>query len=140
MNALLHDFPAESAPTMPQGPVATTADILPGFAPLPDRAVVMAQWEAVLEAAAAVAALGGIAREPLSPELLAVPRRVPASDDGRYLRLASAIDDLAAILQPGLRALLMLTAKGRDTTTAARTLWREYHAARGAILALADAR
>ena len=51
---------------------------------------------------------------------------------------ARGIDDLAAVMQPGLRALLSLTAKGQDTTSAALTLWREFHTARSAILRLLE--
>ena len=41
-------------------------------------------------------------------------------------------------MQPGLRALLALTAKGQDTTAAALTLWREFHCARNAIVDVVD--
>jgi len=53
--------------------------------------------------------------------------------------VAHGIEDLAAVMQPGLRALLSLTAQGQDTTAAALTLWREFHTARTAILDLIDA-
>ena len=38
-----------------------------------------------------------------------------------------------------LRPLLSLTAQGQDTTAAALTLWREFHTARAAIVAILDA-
>ena len=44
--------------------------------------------------------------------------------------IARGVDDLAAVMQPGLRALLSLTAQGQDTTAAALTLWREFDRAR----------
>ena len=56
-----------------------------------------------------------------------------------YEMVAHGIEDLAAVMQPGLRALLSLTAQGQDTTAAALTLWREFHTARTAILDLIDA-
>ena len=48
------------------------------------------------------------------------------------------IDDVAAALQPGLRALGSIEARGADTSAAARRLWREFTEARAAVLALSS--
>jgi len=39
-------------------------------------------------------------------------------------------------MKPGVQALLAVSARGQDPTAAALTLWREYHHARAALLAL----
>ena len=41
------------------------------------------------------------------------------------------------MLQPGLFALRAIAARGQDTTAPALALWREFHALRSALLALA---
>ena len=65
-----------------------------------------------------------------------LPARAATLSKAHYAIVACAIDDLAAVMQPGLRALLAMTDKGEDTTSAALTLWREFHKAREAIAAL----
>lgn len=102
--------------------------------------VLAEQWEAVHEAAAAVGKLAQLGREEPSPEIVQLPLRAAEKGDWRYEGAARGVDDLAAMMQPGLRALLSLTAQGRDTTAAALTLWREFHTSRAAILDLVAAR
>ena len=46
------------------------------------------------------------------------------------------IDDMTAMMQPGIAALLGVNARGADPRPAALALWREYVAARDAVLAL----
>ncbi|MDG5748000.1 hypothetical protein P8Q88_07385 [Qipengyuania sp. XHP0207] len=94
------------------------------------------RWDAVHEAATAVAGLAQLGREESSAEIASLPIRAAQQEDRAYELVANGIDDLAAVMQPGLRALLSLTASGKDTTAAAMTLWREFHVARAAILAL----
>ena len=93
--------------------------------------------EAVHEAAAAVANLAQLGREAESEQIAKLPLRAAELSGWRFETIARGIDDLAAIMQPGLRALLSLTARGQDTTAAALTLWREFHASRSAIVDLA---
>lgn len=47
-----------------------------------------------------------------------------------------SIDDLAAIMETGLAALLAINARGTDCRAAAQALWQEYTASRSAMLAL----
>ena len=46
------------------------------------------------------------------------------------------IDDLAAIMEAGLAALLAVNARGTDCRVAAQALWQEYITARTALLEL----
>ena len=104
---------------------------------LPEIGVLAEQWEAVHEAAAAVANLAQLGREAESEHIAKLPLRAAELSGWRFETIARGIDDLAAFMQPGLRALLSLTARGQDTTAAALTLWREFHASRSAIVDLA---
>ncbi|MBX7482162.1 hypothetical protein [Qipengyuania qiaonensis] len=126
MSAMSHEFDLAHATVLP--PIGV------GRRTLSEVDILTEQWEAVHEAAAAVGNLAQLGREALSPEIAELPLRAARMGGWRYETAARGIDDLAAVMQPGLRALLSLTAQGRDTTAAALTLWREFHAARRAIL------
>lgn len=123
-----HEFDLSQATMLP--PAET------GPRPIPEVEALAAQWEAVHEAAAAVGHLAQLGRETLSEEVQALPLRAASLGGWQYELAARGVDDLAAVMQPGLRALLSLTAQGRDTTAAALTLWREFHTARAAIMGL----
>ena len=57
-------------------------------------------------------------------------------EDARKQILSHGVDDLTAIMQPGLAALLATIARGQDATIAAGILWEEYMRTRDALLAL----
>lgn len=126
-----HEFDLSQATMLPP--------IEPGPRPIPEVEALGVQWEAVHEAAAAVGHLAQLGREPMDETLRTLPFRAATRGGWHYEMVARGIDDLAAVMQPGLRALLSLTANGQDTTAAALTLWREFHTARAAILGLLDA-
>lgn len=94
------------------------------------------QWAALQDAAAAVAALAGLAAERPSAQLRNFPALIRDAGGWRLELAERGIADLTAIMQPGLTALLAVNARGQDATAAALTLWREFHATRSAILAL----
>ena len=94
------------------------------------------QWTALQDAAAAVAALAGLAAERPSPQVRNFPALIKDAGGWRFELAADLIGDLTAMMRPGLTALLAVNARGQDATAAAVTLWREYHHARNAVLAL----
>lgn len=49
-----------------------------------------------------------------------------------------SLEDIAAMMQPGMAALRTIAARGNDTTAPAMALWREFHSAREALLAMLD--
>ena len=100
---------------------------------------VLKQWEAVHQAAAAVGHLAQLGREEPADETTLLPVRAADLEDPYFRSVANAVDDLSAVMQPGLRALLALSEQGKDTTSAALALWREFHVARNAILSLVRA-
>ncbi|MGN6497621.1 MAG: hypothetical protein ACTHKM_10240 [Tsuneonella sp.] len=94
------------------------------------------QWTALHDAAAAVAALAGLAEERPSAQTRNFPALIRDAGGWRCRLAERGVADLAAIMQPGLKALLAVHARGQDATAAALTLWREFHVARAALLAL----
>ena len=95
------------------------------------------QWAALQDAGDAVAALAGLAKERASAEQRNFPAHVRDIGGAAYELAARGVADLMAMMQPGLAALLAVNARGQDATAPALTLWREYHAARSALLKLA---
>jgi hypothetical protein len=97
------------------------------------------KWAALHDAAAAVAALAGLEPERNSPAIRNFPAVIKDAAGWRKELAEKGIDDLAAIMEPGIAALLSVNARGADATAPALALWREFHAARAALLALAPA-
>lgn len=94
------------------------------------------QWAALQDAAGAVAALAGLAAEKPTAQVRNFPALIRDVGGWRLQMATDGVSDLAAMMAPGVKALLAVSARGQDPTPAALTLWREYHHARAALLAL----
>ena len=94
------------------------------------------KWAALHDAATVVGTLAGVATEPMRPEL----RNFPAAmrDLGGWRREAAeqGIDDLSAIMESGLAALLAVHARGTNPAVPALALWQEFQVSRAALLVL----
>ena len=101
------------------------------------RQALSMRWAALHDAADAVAALAGIAPERPTSAVRNFPALVRDLDGSKLELVRSGIDDLAAIMQPGLAALLAVNARGQSAAVAAHTLWHEFLAARDALVRLA---
>jgi len=109
--------------------------------PAPDRAAPEVLAEALVALhgqAAALALLARLAPEPveIGGELGAVIVR--AAPWQRAL-VAQTAADCAAMMDSGLAALGTLTRRGQDTSAPALVLWREFHAARAAMVSVLQA-
>tara|TARA_R110002072_G_scaffold181232_7_gene337279 strand:+ start:14605 stop:15018 length:414 start_codon:yes stop_codon:yes gene_type:complete len=131
MNALRHEFDLAHAAMLP--PLGDA-----GLAPAPLATELEARWEALHDAADAVAQLAQLAHERPVGAIATLPARAARAGGWRCEAVANGIDDLALVMQTGLRALIGAADNGRDTTAAALTLWREFHAARQAICAFVE--
>lgn len=123
MNALPPSFPPSGAPPRAGVGTATSAASM--------------KWAALQDAAAVVATLAGLEPERPSSEIRNFPAVIRDAGDWRRETAEKGIDDLAAIMEPGIAALLAVNARGADAGAPAMALWREFHAARAALLALA---
>jgi hypothetical protein len=94
------------------------------------------QWAALGEAAGVVAVLAGLTPERPSPEMRNLAALIRDVDPWRRERAEAGIGDLAAIMEPGLAALLAVRARGADPRPPALALLNEFNAARAALLAL----
>ena len=94
------------------------------------------KWAALQDAANAVAALAGL--DPARParEIRNFPALIREAAPWRRELASRAIEDMAAVMEPGIAALLGVQARGADPCPAAKALWREFTEARAAVLAL----
>jgi len=94
------------------------------------------RWAALADAANVVALLAGIEPERPTPEVRNFPALIRDAETWRRERAEYGVADLAAVMEPGIAALLAVNARGADPKPAAMALWREFIAARSAILSL----
>jgi hypothetical protein len=94
------------------------------------------RWSALHDAAGAVAMLAGYTAEPMKPDVRNFPAVMRDLGGWRRAMAEQGVDDLSAIMEPGLSALLAVRARGGDASAPAMTLWEEFLAARDALLAL----
>ena len=94
------------------------------------------KWAALLDGAAMIAQLARLPSPAWSAELRDLPARARALGGWRQSLAEQTIDDLAAVMQPGLAALVAVRSSGRDCSGAALALWHECDSAQAALLAL----
>ena len=109
-----------------------------GFAPAAASATSM-RWAALADAANVVATLAGLLPERTTAEVRNFPALVRDAETWRREQAENGIADLAAVMEPGIAALLALQARGTDSRPAAMALWHEFLAARSAIMSLLPA-
>lgn len=94
------------------------------------------KWSALHDAVAVVGTLAGLAAEPMRAEVRNFPAIMRDAGGWRRDQAEQGIDDLSAVMEPGIAALLAIHARGANPAPAALALWQEFHAARAALLAL----
>lgn len=94
------------------------------------------KWSALHDAAGVVAMLAGIAAEPMRADVRNFPAIMRDAGGWRRSMAEQGIEDLTAIMEPGMAALLAVHARGVSPAAAALALWQEFHAVRAALLAL----
>ena len=97
------------------------------------------RWAALTDAGNVVALLAGIEPARTTPEARNFPALMRDGDPWRREQADIGIADLAAVMEPGIASLLAVNARGADPRPAAMALWREFVAARAAILSLLPA-
>lgn len=95
------------------------------------------KWSALHDAAGIVATLAGIGPEPMTAELRNFPAVIRDAGGWQREMAGQGVDDLSAIMETGIGALLAVHARGIDARVAALSLWQEFMTARSALLALA---
>lgn len=109
--------------------------ILPDDSMLAARAVDV-KWAALHEAAGVVALLAGLPPEPPHPAVRRFPALIGNAGGWRLEMAEQGIDDLAAIMEAGISALLAVHTRGANTGAPAMALWYEFREAREGLLKL----
>jgi len=94
------------------------------------------KWAALQDAANVVATLAGLEPERSSPEIRNFPALIREAAPWRRELADRGIEDMTAVMTPGIAALLGVNARGADPRPAALALWREFTETRAAVLAL----
>jgi hypothetical protein len=95
------------------------------------------KWSALHDAATIVGALAGIPGETMRSDVRSFPLVMREAGGWRRDAAEQGIEDLAAVMEPGLSALLAAHARGASPAAPALALWQEFLAARDALLTLA---
>ena len=94
------------------------------------------KWAALQDAAGVIAALAGLEAERTTPEIRKFPALMREAEPWRRELADRGIEDMKAVMEPGIAALLGVTARGASPRPAALALWREFVEARRAVVAL----
>lgn len=94
------------------------------------------KWSTLQDAASVVATLAGLAPEPRESDMRDFPALIRDTGGWRKSLAEQGIDDLSAVMEPGIVALLAATARGVVPSAAALTLWHEFVRTRSALLEL----
>jgi hypothetical protein len=98
------------------------------------------KWSALHDAAGAVAMLAGREMPGMSPEVRNFPAVIRDAGGWRSQLAEQGIADIAAVMEPGLSALLAVHARGMRPAGAALALWEDFVSARDALLGLTPPR
>ncbi|MEY2942495.1 MAG: hypothetical protein RLY97_509 [Pseudomonadota bacterium] len=103
----------------------------------PQPSLLARQWSALHRAAVAVSGLAGEAVRPLSPEMRDFSENITRIGGWQLSLAKHGVADLAAVMEPGLTALISVHARGADPQPPARALLEEFNSACAAIVSLA---
>lgn len=95
------------------------------------------KWSALHDAAHVVAGIAGLSCPALSQAVRAFPAHVRDATGARRAQAEQGIEDLSAIMESGLSALLAALARGTHPQAAAQALWGEFVRSRDGLLHLA---
>ncbi len=130
MNAYSSDFHQPSGEAVNRAPVLAAQM----------TASMSMRWAALHDAAGAVAALAKCPLESASHGSQEFSAMIADAPCWKAKMLSNGLEDIAAVMQAGLTALLTVNAEGRDPAAAALALWNEFEHSCDALLELASDR
>lgn len=107
-----------------------------GAAPSVDA--IAARWKALHDQATAVGQMAQLSPERFEGALADFPGRICGASSWKLALALQGIEDIDAMMQPGLAALSTVTARGGSAHVPALALWREFYNARTGVMALAQ--
>ncbi|MEM9085699.1 MAG: hypothetical protein AAGB23_07220 [Pseudomonadota bacterium] len=97
-----------------------------------------AKWEDLHLHAAQLAKLAQLSPEPFAGALAAFPAQIGEAAEWQRELAWQGIEDIDAMMRPGLAALATLKERGAAANAPALALWREFYMARTSVMALAE--
>ncbi len=94
------------------------------------------RWEDLHASSAQLAKIAALSPEEFSGDIAAFPHLLGRANEWQRDMAWQGIEDIDAMMRPGLSALGTITARGQDASAPALALWREFHQARQAVLGL----
>jgi hypothetical protein len=122
------------------GPNQIEIDSPPAAMAVPMRSCIAnldQHWDELHRRGVKIAKIAALSREAFTGRIAEFPLAIRKQSPARQDIAINAVADLLAITEPGITALSAIEARGQDATAPALALWREYHAAREALMALA---
>lgn len=101
-----------------------------------DSDTIGAKWRALSDAATAVAAAANLRCVAMGSAAQGFPAAINALGGWQLAQVEQGLDDLVAIMEPGVAALLALHQRGADCTAPAEALIGEFNRARETLLNL----
>lgn len=98
-----------------------------------------ARWRRLHLQAHELARMADLSPEPFGETLASFPERLTTATKRQRQLAEQGLEDIEAMLRPGLSALATLKDRKAPATAPALALWREFYDARGAVMALAGA-
>ena len=94
------------------------------------------RWQDLHATSAQLAKIAALTPEAFDDKLSAFPSLLDQANDWQRDMVWQHIQDIDAMMRPGITALGTITARGQDASAPALALWREFHHAREAVLTL----
>ncbi len=94
------------------------------------------RWDDLHARAGELAELAAISHKPFNSDLPRFAEDLATASDRQRRLAGQAIEDIGAIMKPGLTALRTIAVRDQDTTAPAIALWREFQSARESVLAI----
>lgn len=104
---------------------------------LAERRPLSRRWRELHALGQLIAAKAQLASEPFEGRIAEFPDAIVDAAPWHRELSEQALEDIDAMLQPGLTALQAIEARGHDVTAPALALWREFYNAREGLLGLA---
>ncbi|MHA6318618.1 hypothetical protein ACXYN8_13265 [Altererythrobacter sp. CAU 1778] len=123
-----------SAPTDFQPSISTSGRA--GFGAASASALSM-KWAALQEAGSVVSMMAGFEPDKSTSEIRNFPAIVKSAGGWRLEAARRGIEDLTAVMEAGMAALLAVNARGADASAPAKALRSEFRRAKTAVLQLA---
>ena len=96
-----------------------------------------ARWDTLHAQAEQLAHLAMISPEQAPAARMALVSMLGEAEEWQRELVQRAIEDIDAMMSQGLTALATVTERGQDASVPALALWREFHQAREAVVAVA---